>query len=408
MYLIIFAAKNLLRNKRRTALTLFSITTAVIILMLGNAYLNGMLGTIIGQSIRDNGHIIIQTKEYTKNERTLPLDAPVPDMQAVIDALTKNHAVRYASPRMSFGAVFIKGERSVKALGHAFDTDKEKNFVRLSDALVDGHYFTGGKDVMLGVELARSLNVKPGDTVSMLTRDRFGGFKGSRLTVCGVTDLGAYQLNRSFYLPLQRAWKVLDVKDKPQRIAVILTDFSQAHAVQRALLRDHAVTSRSLDVFRADEVGLFQTLFVYIIFIIRLIFGLFLAVAVVVIANTMMMTGLERTGEVGVLSAMGMKARHIALSFMFEAISLGVIGSIIGAAAALPAALYFQKNGVVLGSVARGMPIPMKSVIYPELNTETALTIIGLGILISIIAGMIPALRALRLNPASALRDGSK
>ncbi len=408
MHLIVYAVKNLLRNKRRTALTLFSIAIAVAILLLGNANLNGILGNLVGQSIRDNGHIIVQTKGYTKNERTLPLNESIPDMDIVIRAIEK-HGALYASARFTFGAVLIKGERSSKSLGHAFDAVRERNFVKLTDAVVSGSYFTGsGKEMMIGVELARTLSIAPGETLTLLTRDRFGGFKGSRFTVRGIIDLGAYPLNRTFYIPVEKAWKLLDSRNAPQRLAVVISDFSRASAVKRALLKDSTITSRGLDVFRADEVGLFQTMFVYILFIIRMIFALFLAVSVVVIANTMMMSGLERTAEIGVLAAMGMKARAIAASFLFEALALGVVGSLIGSAVGAPIALYLSKHGYVLGSIARGMPIPMKAVIYPELSPATALTIAALGIFISVIAGMIPALRALKLNPAFAIRDGSK
>jgi putative ABC transport system permease protein len=119
-----------------------------------------------------------------------------------------------------------------------------------------------------------------------------------------------------------------------------------------------------------------------------LLAGISLIIGAVGIANTTLVAVLERTGEVGLRRALGARPRHIALQFLAESTALGTLGGLIGAAAGVAV--------TVATAVARQWT--------PVLEPWTVLTAPLLGLLVGTAAGLYPALRAGRIEPARALR----
>jgi putative ABC transport system permease protein len=407
-YLIDYSVKNLMRNKRRTFLTLFAITVAIFIFIVGTSYFGGVVNDIVAQSIRENGHIVIQKKTFTKKERMLPLDENIDNLEGLVSELKKYKQIKIVTPRLNFGGMFMKGENSYPSVGYGLDEVVEKDNLKLDNFIVSGKYFTGApKEIIIGVEIAKALKVNAGNTINLLGRDSYGSFAGGKYTIIGITDFGTAQANRGFYMSLKNAYRLLKNEDCPQKVICILDNFDNAKSVKSKLLKNRFIKENGYDVFVVDEIGIFQTIFKILQIIIPIIFGFFLIIAMMTIINTMMMTVLERTAEIGVLQAMGLKPQFVGFSFLFETLCFGIMGSILGAIFGTPLVYYFSKTGINIGqSVASGMPIPMKSVIYPSFNIENIILIIFSGILISLIAGILPAIRAIRLRPAEAIREG--
>lgn len=409
-YLVHYALKNLTRNKRRTALTLFGIIMATAFLILGNSLINGLLSDITAVAVRSNGHLVIQTKEYTRSERTMPLDKGITDSESIRAALKGYPEVQFATPRYGFGGIFSRDEEAYTAVGNALDTAVEKDFLKLTDKITSGGWFTGsGPEVIVGVEIAKKLGLQPGDSVTFVSKSAYGSLTGGKFRVAGIIDYNLYEQNRTFLMDLAGAEKLLKTDNMPQRMVVVLKNKDAMGSMKRKLLKDKAIVSQSLDVFKVDEIGIFQSMFPIIIFIARFLYSLFLLVAAITIANTMMMTVLERTAEIGVLQAMGMKREKVAFTFLLEACIMGLTGSLIGAIIGTPVAYYFQTHGIQLGEkFAKGMPIAMQNTIYPEVTFSLVLTITIIGVVVAVLAGAIPSLRAVRLNPALAIREQGK
>ncbi len=406
-YLISFSFKNITRNKRRTALTLIGITLAVAVLIMGNSVLNGVLNQVLEAAMKSSGHISIQTKEYTKSERLLPLDKGIDNLQGLMETLKKYSEIEYAVPRLNFGGLFVTNDESYAAFGSSIDPVLESSFIRLANNIVAGSYFTGGtNEAVIGLEIAKKLFYKPGDTVLLVSRNSYNSIAAKKLKIVGIADFNMFDLNRTFYIDLKTASDLLKINDSPQKVIVILKNQDDMNMMKWKLLRDPFIKESGLQVFKADEVGLFQTMFPIIFWIFRFVMLIFLLAATMTIANTMMMTVLERTAEIGVLEAMGMKRYTVILMVVLEAAVIGLIGSLIGALAGGSLAFYLKKTGILLGeNIAKGMPIPMKNVIYPGVNVSLILTIMAVGIGISMIAGAVPAILKLRkLKPAEAIR----
>ena len=124
------------------------------------------------------------------------------------------------------------------------------------------------------------------------------------------------------------------------------------------------------------------------------------------IVNTMLMVVLERTKELGMLMAVGMNKRKVFLMIMLETIFLALVGAVIGEILSVLLINYFNKAGIDLSSVAEGMEsVGYAAITYPILEGYRYIQITVLVICTGIIASIYPALKALKLHPAEALRS---
>ena len=123
------------------------------------------------------------------------------------------------------------------------------------------------------------------------------------------------------------------------------------------------------------------------------------------IVNTMLMVILERTKELGMLMGIGMNKKRIFLMIMFETILLALIGTFIGELISMLLIKYYGKVGINISSLAEGMEsVGYSAISYPVLEPYRYLQITILVILTGIIASIYPAIKALKLNPAEAIR----
>jgi putative ABC transport system permease protein len=125
------------------------------------------------------------------------------------------------------------------------------------------------------------------------------------------------------------------------------------------------------------------------------------------IFNTMTMSVLERTGEIGVMRAMGQSRIGAVLTFLVEAMVIGLIGGVAGALVGTGPALYLEQNGLTYGQDLVddfGTEIAMKATMSAELTPDILVIAVFVGILTAALGAFFPALRAARIQPHEAMR----
>lgn len=407
-YLFYYSFRNITRNRKRTLLTLVGVTIAVSFLIFSNSLMNGLINQVLDVAVKSTGNIVIQKNDFTKLERLMPLDKGIDDLDGLMKELGHIKEIVFASPRFSLGGIFVSNEESYTAVGMAVDPVVERDFLRLENNIVSGTYFTGRtNEVVIGTEIAKKTGYRAGDYALFVSRNSYNSIAAIRLRIAGIADFNMYEQNRTFIVDLKSAYKLLKTENNPQRVIVVLKDKADAPSVKGRLLRAPFIKNHDLDVFKADEIGLFQSTFVLLIGIMRFVMALFLLAAMIIITNTMMMTVMERSPELGVLQAMGMKREKVILSIILEGGIMGILGSVVGALVAGPLACHFMVNGIVLGeNISKGMPIAIRNVVYTEVGFPLILMCMAFGVIISILAGVAPALlRIRRLNIAEAIRQ---
>ena len=243
-------------------------------------------------------------------------------------------------------------------------------------------------DVLLGRDLAEDLGVGIGDTVRLSTP----GSTGDTYRVRGIFDLGAKNLNQLYaYVGLATAQALHALPGGVTSIEVTVGDLWDAERVAADLSRTipHLVeswirTNRQLMVALAN-----QTLMTRMI---RMTFGLVVAIGV---ASVLMVAVVQKTREIGILRAMGTSRRRVLRVFLLQGAIIGLIGSVLGCA--LGYGLAWFMSGILTS--ADGTRLFTAQVDLP-LYLYTTVGAIVLGV----VAAMLPARRAARLDPAQAIR----
>ncbi len=406
-YLLKIALRNVFRNKRRTVLTAVVIMISVGAFLFMFSYIKGVRDSIVEDSIMLTGHISVQHPEYSMKERMLSLSVPVRNYAAIRDTLQAMKSVRAAAGRIKFGGLIDFREKNEPGAGYAFDPSNEEGIIDISESLVSGVGFSEGDDgkneLLIGSELAMSLDILPGDTVTVISSTAYKSLTAVNLVVTGIVDMLSGAMNKLFYMHLETAQYFLDMDDSVSEIAVFLEENSDEDLVKNSIEAIEGVSATYrvmtwLDkgILR-DYLPMLDSANAFII----VIFGLIAALGII---NTMLIAVFERTREIGVFSAFGMKRREILAVFLFEALFIGCFGGIAGVLLGGYWAIYLEINGLSLGNVADGFSIPVRSIIYSDFRIIHGVSAFVLGITMSVLAAFLPAVKAARMEPTDALR----
>ena len=133
-----------------------------------------------------------------------------------------------------------------------------------------------------------------------------------------------------------------------------------------------------------------------------------LAALAFAIINTMIMSVMERTREFGMLIALGMNKRKVFNMVLLETIFLSLVGALLGLALSILIVRHYATHGFDLSSFGGGLSyLGYSSRIFFRVNNFFYAMSIVLVIIIAIISGISPALKALRLQPANAIRENN-
>ncbi|KPK89781.1 hypothetical protein AMJ80_09300 [bacterium SM23_31] len=331
-------------------------------------YFKGVVGGIINDSIKISGHLSIRHPEYNMKERMLSLSVPVEDYTRIKKIVESNPEIAVAAGRIKFGGLIDFHENNEPGLGMAFETELEQGILQLEQLIVEGRDFSGNShETVIGVELASKLNIQTGDTITVITRTAYNSLSADNLIVVGIIDLLSSVLNRLFYLPLQTAQSLLDMEDQVTEIVVFLHDINDDNRVKNELLKNPEIgnkysVSTWLDIgFLKYYLPMVKAAYVILIFL----FGIIVAFGII---NTMLMAVFERTREIGVMTAFGMKQRNVLIVFLFEALIIGCFGGVLGILIGGYWAHYLETTGITIGKMAEGFSMPIRQTIYGDMR----------------------------------------
>ena len=412
MILARLALRNLLRQRRRTALTLLVVVAGFLALSLAGGFMAQTFQGLSDGAIRGGlGHLQILPPGALDGDEAQSLEKALPNGEALAATLRRDPAVAEVLPRIQFMGLLSNGPRSVAFLGTAVDPVLEPRHMATTEALKDGAKAPGGagsrwlsadpaaREVLLGVGLARAMGATVGSSLTLMSTTRDGALNAVDVEVVGLQDLGLRELNDRFLtVGLGTAAQLLDAGPARSRLSVILKRPGTVEAEQarlQALLPGTTVKPWfELASFYRQVKLLYFAIFGFM--------GLVLFLVVLLAtANTLLMSVMERVREFGVLRAMGLQPRQLLVLLQWEGAFLGLLGSAMGLAATL-----VLRAG--LNALHLQMPAPPGTSHGYELNIHlvpAVYLLVALGLQATLqISALFPGLKAARLRIVEALR----
>lgn len=239
-----------------------------------------------------------------------------------------------------------------------------------------------------------------GDKVSLSVNTADGNVQEQVFTIRGIYTTDTYGFdNGTVFLPLAKAQAITQTEGHASTIFVLLNDTADTDQVVAALKSSSSLevlTWRDLNKLFVEFETMSQS---YISFFYLII----LAITASVIVNTLIMSVYERTREIGILSAIGMRGGRILGLFLAESFMLAIGGIVMGLALGVFAVYLFNINGFFVGNMGlSGMLI--SDTIRAQLTVENTVNVTVMTFIATILSGLYPAVMASRLEPVQALR----
>jgi putative ABC transport system permease protein len=406
------ALRNLLRQRRRTALTLMVVVAGFLALSLAGGFMAQTFQGLSDAAIRGGlGHLQVMPTGAMEGDEAQSLEKALPDGEALAARLRQDPAVAEVLPRSQFMGLLSSGAKSVAFLGTAVDPVLEPKYMACLDSLKDGAKASGGagsrwlsadpsaREVILGVGLAHSLGASVGSPLTLMSTTRDGALNAVDVEVIGLQDLGLRELNdRLLTVSLATANQLLDAGPARSRLSIVLKrprDTVAEQARIQALLPETSVKPWfELASFYRQVKLLYYAIFGFM--------GLVLFLVVLLAtANTLLMSVMERVREFGVLRAMGLQPGQLLVLLQWEGAFLGLMGSFLGLAATL-----LLRAG--LNALHIQMPAPPGTSHGYELDIHfvpAVYLIVAIGIQATLqLSALFPGLKAARLRIVEALR----
>jgi putative ABC transport system permease protein len=411
------AKKNLSRSRIRTSISIIAIAFAIFAVVFVRGLINGVLESFFENHIHYKaGHVRVIDEEYKLKERLMSLNYTLDgfngngylDMSEKIKSI---EGVEQVVPRLKFGAMVSLEDELVGMMGWGVDPDEEIEFIGINKSIIEGRMVQeGNKEVVMGAGLLEKIGREVGEKVTILYTTPFGSFKGSTFQIVGKYKSDIQALNdRLFFLPLGQAQRILEMPGEVTELLLITSDYNKISSVLPGL---NELFSRE------DESGKYLVqpwnkgydlveLFDFAVTMYNSIYIFIIILACFVLVNTLIMIVNERTREIGMMSALGLKGREILVLFTMEGVMIGFIGSAVGTVLGGILTKVFSIVGIDYSAAFEGMSSTdflMSPIYYTVFSLENLIFCFTLGVVIVTIACIIPARKAANLEPTEALR----
>ena len=415
MTLYRIALRNIGRNRRRSFLSGIAVAIAGCAIVFLFGLMAGMLNdmkTNLWTNI--TGAVRIRNADFDKYERINPMHLAIPKYTSLLKTIQEEPGVTGISPRINFPGTIPVGEiadnNKINAMGVGLDFSTELSYQDYDRGLVDGKLpEMGTREAAMGAGLAKKLGKGVGDKFTVLSQSGTRGSNAYTFTITGILSFPVTALeNQVFQVPLDTAQRFLWLPDQVQEILVKVAPkgkFSPKEVA--ASLNKKLISSVPLNVLEYREINGMAGMMDVAGTIYDIIAIIVFLLASTVIINTTIMVIFERMREIGTLAAMGMTGKQLVKLFFYEALTICVVGSLIGIALGMGITAYLGKVGFSAMKQAMdemGADMGFSSIIYPVLNFRSTVLVFVYSLAVTAAATWWPSRRAAKILPMEALR----
>ncbi len=401
--LFILAWRNIWRNKKRSAIIIAAITAGLSCGLFASAVMYGMYESLINSTIdRELGHIQIHSQKF--DEEKILTDT-IPEFKSVINEIKKLPDLEGLSTRVIIEGMCSSPTSSGGVRITGIIPEEERNVTTIENKIVEGNYLNsdGVSEAVVGKKLAEKLNVKLKSKIVLSFQDFVGNIIYGAFRVAGIYKTESSVFDQSvIFINQNELFNLLNSREFSHEIALRLKSFQQIDSVFIKLSQSLPQLSVKDWKLLAPEIKIY-----YDILDIQLYFfmGIILFALLFGITNTMLMSVIERIREIGILIALGMKRSKIFTMIIIETIALSFVGGFAGLIFGVFVIEIFSSTGINLSAFTEGLSqFSISAMLYPALPWSFYPVITLMILFSAIIAAIYPALKAIRLKPAKAIR----
>ncbi|NIO48040.1 MAG: FtsX-like permease family protein [Candidatus Aminicenantes bacterium] len=408
------AFRNVFRYRRRTIITFSAISYGLGLMAVGISLYNGVDTHAMDNIINSQtAHLKILAAGYFEKKDEVPLEFTIDEPQEIKSLLKNNRDIQGIESRVLFQASIISGMDELPCMGVAIEPEIDPLVFKIKDSIIDGRFLEPSESkIILGSGLARDLGLKVGDDCTLRIFFSIEDFiwNALDLEIAGIAKTENPMVNRgTVFIPLSLAQEALSLENSVTELAVRIEDRRRLLEVRESIEGRLASLSKDYEVVSFEEYASdFKELMRMRSRMQALIPLMMILIATLGIVNTMLMAVMERTREIGMLAAMGMRKMEVMLVFIFEGALIGIFGSFAACVIGGLGGWWLEAKGFSLAFLGEEIAemvsfLPME-VYKGDLTAGTLIFTFILGTVISILASLYPAYKAVKLDPIQALR----
>ena len=405
------AIRHMLRNRRRTILTLLAVLIPVYFLVMMFGFINSMMQDMFETSTRfDTGHIQIRAEEVKGSGSSMPLMRDTGDALA---ALASVEGIEWSTVRLDLPALASVGDRTRTVYIRGLVPEEIDPVSNMSDRIVEGEFLTSDSaGVLVGEELAELLDLEIGEDMVLLGVHPDASLGALRAPIVGIFDAPEATMGRTMVIASLATARRLARSDTAATAIVLRVDGVTGPWDRSRLDRTTAALAAALPVGYdvqdwLDLVPFVEGYLEIVTPMMVIMAGIFFALGALVVVNTLYLSVMERTREIGLILALGASRARVMRMVLTEAGVITLAGAFYGALVGVGLVLIVRAFGGIplWGQMAEYMKeMGINPVLNMSIRATQVLLSAGAMAVVALLAAWLPARKASKLEPMEAMR----
>ena len=397
------ASRNIWRSRKRSLIIITAVSIGLWTGIFMMAFYNGMIEQRINSAISSElSHIQLHHPEFRKDYE---IKYYLPEGQKMLEKIKNDSNVKAATGRIIIKGMIASASGSSGITLNGVMPKQEQLLTNLEGKIIKGNYFNPKKEneIIISEKLRKKLKLNLNKKTILTFQDKEGNLASAAFRICAIykTINGPYD-DANVFVKITDLDSLAGIPKAINEIAVLLHSSTSVAEIQRNLKQQYPKTEIKNWMEISPELGLTVSVGDQMVYIFMGIILLALAFGIV---NTMMMSVLERTREIGMLLALGMNKFKIFMMIILETFFLILAGCPIGILLAFATIGITNRTGINFSEFSEVYSsFGYSSIIYPTLTWNQFGNIVVLIVLTALFSALFPARRALKLKPAESLK----
>jgi putative ABC transport system permease protein len=397
------ASRNIWRSRKRSLIIITAVSIGLWTGIFMMAFYNGMIEQRINSAITSElSHIQLHHPEFRKDYE---IKYYLPEGRKMLESIAKKQEIKAVAGRVIIKGMIASASGSSGITINGVMPEEEQLLTNLKGKIIKGNYFNPKKEneILISEKLRKKLKLNLNKKTILTFQDKEGNLASAAFRITGIykTINGPYD-DANVFVKIIDVDSLAGIPKAINEIAVLLHSSTSVPEIQKDLKQLFPKTEIKNWMEISPELGLTVSVGDQMVYIFMGIILLALAFGIV---NTMMMSVLERTREIGMLLALGMNKFKIFMMIILETFFLILAGCPIGILLAFATIGITNRTGINFSQFSEVYSsFGYSSIIYPTLSWNQFGNIVILIILTALFSALFPARRALKLKPAESLK----